>query len=206
MSTESGAAQKVRGLVRTKPPFVFGIGLLLGSVWVSNVGAQQPYFGKPGYWGRNIEEKNILEDGKKGEDPPFKHSDSGCSENALLKGIADPMFATIDLKDKTCSYSDIKGLPYFMSWSYKCEASSKRIGTSSGQIQHRYNPLTETVIQHHTFFLDFSAKPVPGVLWKRLSGKQTVIAKRSKDCRIEEYSNPRGSVPRPSPRALGGPS
>ncbi len=159
--------------------------------------AQQPFFGRPGLWERTSEEKNGRVDGK--PEPPFKNTEKGCSDNAQLKGVADPLFQDINHADQTCSYTEIKTSLTTISWSYQCSESPKRNGRSRGQVHHQYDPKTDTVVQRHSFSIDFvRSKSGSDVRWSNVTGEALTIAKRLGDCRAPSSALPR-VTPSPTP-------
>jgi hypothetical protein len=174
------------------------VGILILTFGAHTCLAQQPSFGRPGLWERTSESKNTRLDGK--PEPPFKHTEKGCSDNAQLEGVADPIFKDINRADQTCSYTDIKASSNTVSWSYQCSESPKRTGRSRGQVHHQYDPRTDTVVQRHSFSLDFVRSKIDSdVRWSNTTGEAVITAKRLGDCQRPSPTLPR-VTPSPAPQ------
>jgi hypothetical protein len=167
------------------------VGLIL-SGWVLTAAAQQPSFGRQGLWERTIEEKNTYSDGKPVKDP-FKNVEKGCTDNAQLKGVADPQFEDINRADPSCSYTDIKTSGNTLSWSYRCGEAPKRNGRSSGRVHHQYDSAADTVVQQYSFSIDF---PVSNGRWSNVKGETQIVARRLGDCRPAARVHPRLRPPK----------
>lgn len=151
--------------------------------------AQEPYFGQQGLWERSSKATNQTFDGK--PSPPSESKEKKCSQDARLAGSRDPFFETINRTDPTCAYTDVKGSPNNLSWSFQCvENPPRRTGKMSGRVIHTYDPKTETVVQRHTITVDAYLVPPGRVI--RATADQVQTARRVGDCQ----SSPRGPRPR----------
>src|SRR5262245_19846320 len=149
-------------------------------VWLalSTCHAQEPYFGRQGFWQRTSKTTNQTFDHK--AEPPLEYKEEACGQDARFSP-GDPFFQSIDRNDPTCTYTDIKGSPNNLSWSFQCsENPPKREGKSRGKVRHRYDSKTETVVQQNSMSVDVFIIPPGRVI--NASGDQLQTARRLGDC------------------------
>jgi hypothetical protein len=168
----------VRSCLQSVPNRVIG-GLALVFAFCT-CQAQEPYFGRAGFWERTSKATNQTFEGK--PEAPASYKENGCGRgDARLAGPRDPFFQSIDRADRTCTYADIKGSPNSLSWSFQCaENPPHREGKSLGKVHHQYDPGTETVVQRYSIFVEVLLVP-PGRL-VNVTADHVQSAHRVRDC------------------------